>query len=132
MRVPATLNGVATTIERRAESGILGHMLIARRVALLLGLALLVAAAVLMLWPLHANGVSGNALQPHYTSFGVEAYAPIPTHPTRTDFVKLGIAWPHDIVHDRRVLSAAIAAGGAFLLIAAAALRPRRRDPLTR
>ena len=48
-------------------------MIIARRLSLLIGLALLVAAVVLMLLPLHANGVSGNALQPHYTQFGVAA-----------------------------------------------------------
>lgn len=101
-------------------------MLIARRIALLLGLPLLVAAAMLMLWPLHDTGVSGNAFRPHYTSFGVEAYTPMPTHPTRADFVKLGIAWPHDVVHDRRVLSAAIAAGGAVLLLAGLVLRQRR------
>lgn len=100
-------------------------MVIARRVLAVLGLALLVAAAVLMLWPIHSNGVHGNALQPRYTSFGVEAYAPLPAHPTHADFVRLGITPPHDVVHDRRVLSAGIAGGGLVLLLSAALIPSR-------
>jgi len=105
-------------------------MLVARRITLLLGLALLVAAAVLMLWPLHANGVSGNALRPHYSGFGWYSYVSLPPHPTHADFVRAGITVPQDVVHDRRVLSAAIGAGGAVLLLVAGVVRPRRRDPI--
>jgi len=102
-------------------------MLITRRVVALLALALLVAAAVLMLWPLDANGVHGNAFQPHYSDFGWYSYASLPAHPTHADFVRAGITVPQDVVHDRRVLSAAIAAGGVVLLLSAALLRSRKR-----
>ena len=103
-------------------------MVIARRILAVLGLLLLATAAALMLWPLHADGVRGNAFRPRYTSFGVEAYAPLPTHPTHADFVRLGITPPHDVVHDRRVLSAGIAGGGAVLLLSAALLPSRRPE----
>ncbi|MDQ1683641.1 MAG: hypothetical protein QOC82_378 [Frankiaceae bacterium] len=102
------------------------HVALARRIAVTLGLALIVAAAVLMLWPLRANGVRGNALQPHYTSFGWYSYASLPVHPTHADFIRAGITVPQDVVHDRRVLSAGIAAGGAVMLAGAVALRKRR------
>lgn len=108
-------------------------MTIARSLAAALGLALLAGAAVLMLWPIDANGVSGNAFRPRYTSFGVDSYAPLPAHATRADFVRLGITWPHDVVHDRRVFAAGTAAGGAVLAVAAVALwrrRPEHEAPL--
>ena len=101
-------------------------MLIARRVLSVLGLAALAAAIALMLWPIHADGVSGDALQPHYRSFAVEANQPLPAHPTRADFVRVGLTWPHDVVNNRRVLSASIAGGGAVLLLATVWLRKRR------
>ena len=81
-----------------------------------LGIAALITAGVLMLWPIHANGVSGNAMQPHYRQFSLEADQPLPAHPTRADFVRLGLTWPHDIVNDRRAW-AAITAGSGFALI---------------
>jgi len=104
-------------------------MLVARRIAPLLGLALVVAATVLMLWPLHANGLSGNAFQPHYKGFGWYSYTPPPAHYLTAYFIDAGPT-PQDLVHDRRVLSAAIAAGGAVLVLATAVIRPRRRDPI--
>ena len=107
-------------------------MLIARRLVAVLGLALLIAAAVLMLWPLHANGVHGNALQPHYSGFGWYAYTSLPAQPTHADFVRAGITVPQDVVHDRRILAAAVAAAGAVALLGAALIRPaasrQRRD----
>jgi hypothetical protein len=101
-------------------------VIIARRVAASLGLLLLAGAAVLMLWPIHANGVSGNAFRPHYKSYGVEAYSPLPAHPIRADFVSRGISWPPDTVHNRRILAAGTAAGGVVLGLAAVAHRRRR------
>ena len=103
------------------------HAALARRVAVTLGLALIVAAAVLMVWPLHANGVRGNALQPRYTSFGWYSYAAVPARPTHADFIRAGITVPQDVVHDRRVLSAELAGGGVVLLIGAGIAFARRR-----
>jgi len=37
------------------------------------------------LWPLDANGVSGNALRPRYTDFGFTTYAPLSLHPTHAE-----------------------------------------------
>ena len=102
-------------------------MIIARRVLAVLGLAALAAAIVVMLWPIHANGVHGNAFQPHYTSFGVEAYAPLPMHPTHADYVRLGITPPHDVVRDRRIEAAGTAAAGVVLLLIAALIPSRKR-----
>jgi hypothetical protein len=49
------------------------------------GLRLLAAAAAVLLWPLDANGVSGNALRPRYTDFGFTTYAPLSLHPTHAE-----------------------------------------------
>jgi len=102
-------------------------MPVARRLVAVLGLALLAAAVAVMLWPLHANGVSGNAFQPHYSDFGRYSYVSLPAHPTHADFVRAGITVPQDVVRDRRLLAAAVAGAGLVLLIAAALLRPARK-----
>ena len=102
-------------------------MLVARRSAALLGLALLAAAVVLMLWPLHANGVHGNALRPHYSDFGWYSTVAMPPHPTHADFVRAGITVPQDVVRDRWVLSGAIAGAGTVLLVSAALIPLRKR-----
>jgi hypothetical protein len=120
--------GPAAGPRSATESGILGDVLIARRLTIAIGSALLAAAAVLMLWPLHANGVSGNAAQPHYSDFGWYSYTALPAHPTHADFVRAGITTPQDVVHDRRVLSAGIAAGGAAMMLTAAVALRKRRD----
>lgn len=72
----------------------------------------------MMLWPLHANGLSGTALRPHYSDFGWFAYAPLPTHPTPADLRDAGVTLPQDLVATRRRQAAEL--GGAGLLLAAA------------
>jgi hypothetical protein len=98
-----------------------------RALTLGLGPALIVAAAVLMLWPLHANGVSGNAIRPHVHDFGWYSYIALPAHPTHADFVRAGVTPPQDVVHDRRWLAAEVAGAGAILGVLSVAVMRRRR-----
>jgi hypothetical protein len=86
-----------------------------RRRLALLPAALAVAAAAVLLWPLDANGVTGNALRPDYRHFGWFAYAPIPEHPTTDDLRDAGVRVPQDVVDDRRHLAAALGATGLAL-----------------
>jgi hypothetical protein len=53
-----------------------------RRLPLIGGLGLLAAAAVLVLLPMHGNGLSGSAVQPQYGAYYWASYQPLPAHPT--------------------------------------------------
>lgn len=90
-----------------------------RRVVLGSGLAAIVVALGLMVAPIRADGVSGNAIAPRYTDFGWFAYEPLPDHPTSDDLRSAGVRVPQDAVAERRRESAAIAAAGLALLLVA-------------
>lgn len=97
-----------------------------RRVLLATGLATTATALALLIAPIRAEGVSGNAIAPRYGPFGAFAYKPLPEHPTVNDLHSLGVRVPQDAVAERRRQAAAIAAGGLTLLLAALLTRPRR------
>jgi hypothetical protein len=100
---------------------------VVRRAGLVAALGLLAAALALVLWPMHGNGLSGNALRPHYSSFGWYSYVAMPQHPTHEDFLRAGITMPQDVVRDRRILAAIVAATGVMLLGGVGATAALRR-----
>jgi hypothetical protein len=100
---------------------------IAARVVLAIGAVGLLAALLLVLLPLHGNGLSGNALTPTYSDFGWATYQPMPEHPTLDDFRRAGIEVPQDVVSGRRLLAGATAAVGAVLVLAGWTMRRIRR-----
>jgi hypothetical protein len=81
-----------------------------RLVPPIVGLAAVIAAAMLLFWPLDEPGVAGTALTPHYREFGWYSYSPLPDHPSVADFRKAGIPVPQDTVH-RRQLEAGASGG---------------------
>jgi hypothetical protein len=91
-----------------------------RRGAVLAGAAAVIAAVILLLIPLHGNGLSGNALAPSYSEWrlGWYAYAPLAAHATSSDLRAGGVQFPQDVVRERRQLAAAVAAAGALLMLA--------------
>lgn len=97
-----------------------------RRVVVGSGFAAIVVALGLMVAPIRADGVSGNAIAPRYTDFGWFAYEPLPDHPTSDDLRSAGVRVPQDAVAERRRESAAIAAVGMALLLVAFIAQPRR------
>ena len=96
---------------------------------LLPGIAAVVAAVLLLLWPLNEPGVTGTPLAPHYRPFGWNSYVSLPEHPKLDELRRAGIPLPQDAVHRRHVESGAAAA------IAVAGLASwwgtRRRQRLT-
>ena len=103
-----------------------------RRTAVLTGIASLLAAAVLALLPLTADGVSGNALRPEYGSSGWFAYAPLPPEPTLDELRAAGVELPQDAVARRRGGVAVLGLAGVVLLGVGTLRRgsgPRRRSP---
>ena len=100
-----------------------------RRAVLLTGVAGLVAAAALAVWPLSADGAAGNALRPQYGSFGWTAYAPLPEDASLDDLRAAGVDLPQDVVAGRRTAVAGLGLAGVVLV--GSALRrpsgPRRR-----
>jgi len=95
------------------------------------GLALIVLAAALLVWPLRGTGIDGNALFPQYSefSFGWSAYAPMPANPSPEDLRRAGVPLPRDSVAQRRAQAGVVAGIGVVLLAAAvvAARSGRRR-----
>jgi hypothetical protein len=68
-----------------------------------LGAAAVAVALTLALWPLHSNGLRGNAIAPRYSTYiGFYSYTPLPAHPTEADFRRAGITLPRDRVANRR------------------------------
>lgn len=91
------------------------------------GLLVLASAALLALLPMRGNGLSGNAVLPHYGTFGwyVASSQPVPAHPTPADLRRLGVRFPQDLVRSRRYLVGAVGATG--LAATAVGLLIRRR-----
>ena len=88
--------------------------------------AAVAAASAVLLSPIHANGVTGNAVRPHYEDYGWFAYAPTPEHPTTDDLRAGGVRVPQDVVAARRHLAAGIAAAGIVVTGAGVGVRRRR------
>lgn|GEM_PF-5035009 len=83
-----------------------------RRLPLTGGLGLLAAAAVLVLLPMHGNGLSGSAVQPQYGAYYWASYQPLPAHPTTAELRRAGLQLPQDLVSSRRYMAAAVGATG--------------------
>jgi len=98
-----------------------------RRAAVGCGLAAITLALGLMLAPIRADGVSGNAITPKYTGFGWFAYEPLPEHPTISDLRAAGVRVPQDAVASRRWLAATVATAG-LAALAAGVLMSRRQS----
>jgi hypothetical protein len=80
-----------------------------------------------MLWPLHANGVSGMALRPHYNEyFSFTTYEQLPDHPTNDDLRHAGVRLPVDVVWRRRHIAEILAGTG--VVLAAAGLATMRSN----
>jgi hypothetical protein len=97
------------------------------------GTGTLLAAVVSVLLPLHANGVSGTALTPHYArywGFTVSAPRELPVNPTFSELRAAGVTFPRDVVTERRHAAAVVAAAGFVLLLVAAGctLASHRRE----
>ena len=105
------------------------------RVAAAIGVAGIVAAVVIGFWPLHANGVSGSALRPHYGGMfyvGFYASGPLPDDPTPADLRRAGVRLPVDVVHDRRQIMYDVLGGAVLVTVGGAAVltaRSRRMSP---
>lgn len=102
-----------------------------KRIALLLAALALAAAGAVLLWPLHATGVSGNALRPSYSDFGWFAYAPMPEHPTTDDLRAGGVRVPQDVVSERRRIALGLGVVGLVLAGAGAGASGRRQRTLS-
>ena len=88
------------------------------RLVLLAGASAVVAAAFVALWPLHAAGVSGNALAPRYHAFAWETFAPLPAHPTFAELRRAGVRIPQDVVANRRRAAAVVLVAGLAVTLA--------------
>jgi hypothetical protein len=101
------------------------------RVAIVVGLAFLGVAAAVLLWPLHAEGVSGRAIAPHYLDVRIPVTTPIGTDVTTAYLRDAGYQLPQDLVWHRRHVAELLAASGvlAFGLGATASRRRRRIAP---
>ena len=101
-----------------------------RAIAFAVALTLVAAAVAVLLWPLHANGVSGSALTPRYSHyFGISSAEPIPEHPTKADLRRAGVRLPQDVVTHRRHIALALVAAGLTLAAATAASSALRHRP---
>lgn len=83
------------------------------------GLTAVAVGIVLFLWPLHGSGLSGNAIRPHYGTFGWATYVPMPAHPTLDDLRHAGITVPQDIVRARRRTAGIVTAAGVAVVVIA-------------
>jgi hypothetical protein len=93
---------------------------------------LLMAAAVSLLGPIHATGVRGTALRPHYVPFGIYSYVSTAGWvDEKTALAQAGIRAPDVAVHRR--LEAAAGAAAVAALIGGVLLvrwaREQRRPP---
>lgn len=98
-----------------------------RRIPPLVGLAGVIAGAMLLFWPLDKPGVSGTAITPHYREFGWDSYTSLPDHPSLDDFRHAGIPVPQDAVWRRQVEAGASVVAGVVALGFWRWSRPRHR-----
>lgn len=78
-----------------------------------LGVAAVAVALTLVLWPLHSNGLRGNAIAPRYSTYiGFYSLTPLPAHPTKADLRRAGITLPRDRVANVRRDAGTLAAVG--------------------
>jgi hypothetical protein len=91
---------------------------------LTVGFVAILSAAVMVVWPLHANGVSGSALVPHYKDFGFQSYVSLPRYASLADLRRAGLPLPQDAVAHRRDLvywvlgcGIALAAAGSVMAV---------------
>ena len=121
---------------RTADATGLGPSGLALSGLVLSGLVLgaLAAAVVVLLWPLHADGVSGNALSPHYHGFGWYSYQPLPTDRplTLADLRHAGVRVPQDVVERRRRIAAVELSAVLVAVVGRALIYPRRRGSTSR
>lgn len=89
---------------------------------------LLVGAAALMLWPLHGNGLGGNAIRPDDAAVGWTSYTP-PENLSSTEVAALIHAHSEPPVERRRQQAGSVAALGALLTVLGVAVT-RRRVPV--
>ena len=82
-----------------------------------IALACLGVAAAVLLWPLHANGVSGSALRPHYRDFGFATDQSVPENPTFDDLRRAGIRLPQDVVSHRRHIAELVGVLGVVVVV---------------
>lgn len=80
----------------------------------------------MLLWPLHENGVSGNALRPHYGDYGWFTYSnTLSTSGSEGQLVISNVDMPRDVVADRRHAAAGFGVLG-LLLVAVGVVSGRR------
>ena len=83
-----------------------------------LGACTILAACLVMLWPLRANGVSGTALRPHYSEYlGFNTPISLPLNPTNDELRHAGVRLPRDVVWHRRHIAEALLGSGVVVLI---------------
>jgi hypothetical protein len=89
-----------------------------------LGVAAGAVALGLALWPLHSNGLRGNAIAPRYSTYvGFYSLTPLPAHPTKADLRRAGVTLPRDRVANRRRDAGTLAAVGILVTIGLTAYR---------
>ena len=86
-----------------------------RRVLAAAAMAIVGAGLVVAFRPLHANGLRGSAVRPHYTDFGWFSYTPMPAQVTVADLRRAGVRTPYDVVDERRRLAGGVVAAGLIL-----------------
>jgi hypothetical protein len=83
---------------------------------IVLGVWALAIAVALAVWPLHGNGLSGNAVSPTYSKYvGFYSYTPLPPNPTKADLRRAGITLPQDVINARRRDAETLGAVGILL-----------------
>jgi hypothetical protein len=96
-----------------------------RRMMTVLALAMVAAGVAVAFRPLHAAGVTGNALRPHYGDFGWFAYQPLTGPVTVSQLRRAGVHIPQDDVDHRRRVAGGLIAGG--FIVGVSAVRAGRR-----
>ncbi|MCW2497964.1 hypothetical protein [Jatrophihabitans sp.] len=98
------------------------------RVIIGVGVVLVAVGLTVLLWPLHANGVSGSALLPHYAKeLGFQTSYALPLHPTLGELRLAGVRLPGDVVAHRRRLGELVGGIGLALVVVSSVFAARHR-----